>query len=63
MKDWLDLFLGKCISEKKVVWHIFKLAFVLSHRQSYIEHGFSVNKEPIDNNMKGKSLVTQRFYL
>ena len=43
------------------LWHVCKLVFVLSHEQSYVERGFSVNKELIDTNMKEKSLVAQRF--
>ena len=61
MKDRLDVFLGKYISDKKELWYICKLVFVLSHGQSYVEHGFSVNKELIDTNMKKKSLVAQRL--
>ena len=44
VKDQWDVFLGTYISDKKVLWHICKLVFVLSHGQSYIEHCFSVNK-------------------
>ena len=43
------------------MWHIYKFVFVLSHGQSYVERGFSVNKELIDINMKEKSLVAQGF--
>ena len=38
-----------------------KLICVLSHGQSFIEHGFSVNKELVDKNMKEKSLVAQHI--
>ena len=62
VEDWLDVFLGKYISDKKELWHICKLVFVLSHGQSYVEHGFSVNKELIDTNMKEKSLVARRLF-
>ena len=41
--------------------YIYKLVFILSHEQSCVEHGFSVNKEPIDTNMKEKPLVAQRL--
>ena len=34
---------------------------ILSHGQSFIERGFSINKEISDNNLQGKSLLTQRF--
>ena len=46
VKDRLDVFLGKYISDKKVLWHICKLVFVLSQGQSYVEHGFSVLLTP-----------------
>ena len=54
VKDRSDVFLGKYISDKKELWHICKLVFVLSHGQSYGERGFTVNKELIDTNMKEK---------
>ena len=62
VKDQLDVFLGKYISDKKELWHICKLVFVLSHGQSYVEHGFSV-KELTDTNMKEKSIFAQRLIL
>ena len=34
---------------------------ILSLGQSFIERGFSINKEISDNNLQGKSLLTQRF--
>lgn len=34
---------------------------MLSHSQSFIERGFSVNKELMDTNMKEESLVSQRL--
>ena len=61
VKDRLDVFLGKYISDKKELWHICKLVFVLSHGQSYVEGGFHVSKELIDTNMNEKSLVAQRL--
>ena len=61
VKDRLDIILGKYISDKKKLWHICKLVFVLSHGQSYVERGFSVNKELIDSNTKEKLLVAERL--
>lgn len=34
---------------------------MLSHSKSFIERGFSVNKELMDTNMKEESLVSQRL--
>ena len=53
-------FLGKYFFGNKELWHVSKLIFVLSHAQSFIERGFSVNKQLMDTNMKEKSLVSQR---
>ena len=36
-------------------------SFLLSHGQSITEWGFSVNKEVLDDNMKEKSLISQRI--
>ena len=44
------------------MWHIWKLVFVLLHGQSYVKHGFSVNKELINTNMKEKSLIAQSMF-
>ena len=55
------MFLGKYLSDKKELWHVCKIIFVLSHGQSFIERGFSVNKQLIDTNMEEKSLVSQRL--
>ena len=60
-KDCIDLFLGKYLSDKKELWRVCKIIFVLSHGQSFIERCFSVNKQLIDTNMKEKSLVSQRL--
>ena len=38
-----------------------KIVFVLSHGQSNIESGFSVNKEILRENLQEKSLITQRL--
>ena len=58
----LDVFLGKYFSGSKEIWHVSKLIFVLSHGQSFIERGFSVNKQLMDTNKKEKSLVSQRIF-
>ena len=33
----------------------------LSHSHSFTERGFSINKEVVDDNMKGKSLISQQI--
>ena len=45
-KDHIDLLLGKYLSDKKELWHVCKIIFVLSHGQNFtfIARGFSVNK-------------------
>ena len=42
----------------KELCSICKLVFILSHEQSHIERGFSVNKEVLQHNMKEKSLIS-----
>ena len=34
---------------------------ILSHGQSSLERGFSINKEILDNNLQKKSLISQRL--
>ena len=41
------------------MWHVRKSIFFLSHGPSFIECGFSVNKELVDTNMKEKTLIAQ----
>ena len=62
--DRLDEFLGIYLnseSQYKDLWLICKLVFVLSHGQSNIERGFSVNKEVIQHNQQERSLISQRL--
>ena len=47
-KDRLDAFLCKLI-------------FVMSHGQSNVERGFSVNEEVLQDNLQAKSLISQRL--
>ena len=61
LNDRLDVFLGKYFSGKEDLWRVCKSIFVLSHGQSFIECGFSVNKEQVDINMKEKSLIVQHI--
>ena len=66
-EDRLDKLLGMYLSSEeqsrnnKELWSICKLVFVLSHGQSHIERGFSVNKEVLQHNMQEKSLISQRL--
>ena len=62
--DRLDEFLGIYLNNErqyKDLWLICKLVFVLSHGQSNIERGFSVNKDVIQHNQKERSLISQRL--
>ena len=49
------------LSDNKELCTVCKVIFVLSHRQSFTERGFSINKEVVDDNMKEKSLISQRI--
>ena len=64
VEDRLDTFLGLYLANEnrfKDLWYICKLIFTLSHGQSNVERGFSVNKEILQENLKEKSLVAQRI--
>ena len=63
-KQFLDTFLGKCVSRN--VGYVYfrkicKVAFILLHCQAGVEREFSVNKELLVNNMQKKSLISQRI--
>ena len=45
----------------KEIYTVCKVILVLSHGQSFTERGFSINKEVVDDNMKQKSLISQRI--
>ncbi|XP_070176232.1 uncharacterized protein [Littorina saxatilis] len=47
-KEWKDL------------WCVIRELLMLSHGQASVERGFSVNKEIMTDNMKGRTLVAQR---
>ena len=55
------MFLGKYYSGSKAFQHVFKLISVLLPGQSFIARGISINKQLMDINMKGKSLVSQHI--
>ena len=51
--------IGKCPAYADI-WEVCKMILTLSHGQSAVERGFSVNKEVLQDNMQEKSLVAQR---
>ena len=64
--DWkvgqLDKSLGAFLHKNKMFsdfWDVCKIVFVLSHGQSAIEYGFSVNKDLIVENLGEQSLIGQ----
>ena len=60
MKERLDVFFGKYVRpEFENFWHICKAVFVFSHGQSFAKPRFLANKLTIDDNMQGKSIVSQ----
>ena len=60
MKERLDVFFGKYVRpEFENFWHICKAVFVFSHGQSFAKLRFLANKLTIDDNMQGKSIVSQ----
>ena len=63
-KNRLDSFLSgymEGVDKFANVWKVCKIIFTLSHGQADIERGFSVNKELLIENMRQKSLVSQRI--
>ena len=63
-EDHLDKFLDLYVvgeDQFKDFWCVCKLVFILSHGQSNVERGFSVNKEVLQHNLEHKSLVLQRI--
>ena len=62
-KDRLDEFIWSFpmrLSDKELC-AMYKVIFGLSHGQSVTEKGFSINKKVVDDNMKEKSLISQRI--
>lgn len=43
------------------LWQVMKMMFVLSHGQSFVERGFSVNKDTLEVNMQERTLVAHRM--
>ena len=62
-QDRLDAFLMKDMDKSvyKDLVKVVKMLLLLSHGQSSVERGFSVNRQVEDDNMKEKSFVAQRM--
>lgn len=61
--DRLDCFFADFMGTSKSftnLWDVFKMIFTLSHGQSAIERGFSVNKQLLVENLKERSLIALR---
>ena len=64
LTDRLDDFLCPYLADEKKyenLWYVCEIVMILSHEQSSIERGFSINKEILDNNLLEKSLRSQRL--
>ena len=61
--DRLDSFLSNFLTTNdfKDIWHIWQIIFVLSHGQSQVKRGSSLNKEILQDNLQEKFLVSQRL--
>ena len=62
MTDGLDDFLCRYLADERNyenIWYVCKIVRILSHGQSSIERGFSINKEILDNNLQEKSLISR----
>ena len=60
----LDKFYGEFLHKNqqyKSMWKIFIFIFALSHGQSQVERGFSINKEIVIENLHSSSLSVQRI--
>ena len=65
LTDRLDDFLCPYLADEKKyenLWYVCKIVMILSHGQSFIERGFSINKEILDNNLQEKSLISRLIY-
>ena len=63
-KDHLDEFIWPFFmrfTDNKELCTVCKVIFVLSHGQSFTERSFSIENEVVDDNMKEKSLISQRI--
>ena len=60
LDDFFNHTIGKKPSMDKL-WGVVKIILILSHGQADVERGFSTNKETLMDNMKEKSLVSNRI--
>ena len=63
-KERVDAFLYAHINDRKELeplWSVFKLLMTLSHSQSIVERGFSVNADVATPNLKEETLVSLRI--
>ena len=57
-----SFYVGHEINQKfPNLWELMKIVFVLSHGQASVERGFSVNKEVLTGNMKGRTIIACIF--
>ena len=49
------------LRDNKELCTLWKVVFGYLMAQSFTEKGFSINKEVVDDNMKGKSLIFQQI--
>ena len=62
--DRLEAFLWKFIgtaTQFMNLLNVVKLVLILSHGQAQVERGFSTNRELLDQNMRGETLIAQRI--
>ena len=60
----LGNFFGHYLHQNKkyaALWKVIVFVFTLSHGQSQIERGFSINNELVVENLKSQSLISQRL--
>ena len=65
LTDHLDDFFGPYLADEKEyvsLWYVSKIVVILSHGQSSIERGFTINKEILDNNLQEKSLISRLIH-
>ena len=63
--DHVDTFLGTFLHGQKeyaTLWNVCLFVFVLSHGQSAVETGYSVNEDMLAENLKYQSFIGQRMF-
>ena len=62
--DWLDEFFWRYIESKnqfKSLRNFFQIVLILSDGQAQVEHGFTIDKQLLDDNMRSETLVAHRI--